>query len=352
MSILRSKHSGWTWEGKRTPFGGGKGGGSPPTPDYAAAAQQTAQGNLEAARAAAAANRVNQVTPYGNLTYSQQNGGPTFNSQAYQQAMDSYNQAMQSYGASGVNSTDENGNPTVQYRGTQPTMPQYSDFVSQPNPDSGWTATTTLSPDQQKLLDIQNQTSIQLGGLQQKGLGYVENMIQKPFDTSALPQVGINAGENYSDAIMRRLQPQLQMEQKSFDQRMANQGIPVGSEAYTNARRQFDMGQNDRLVAAQTGGIGVGLQANQQGFNQAGYIRNEPINTLNAIRSGSQVTNPTFQSVPQQATTQGADVLGATQAGYNAQLGASNASNAASASNTGGLYALGGTALMAGAMAF
>lgn len=29
MSILRSKHSGWTWEGRRTPFGGGSGGGQP-----------------------------------------------------------------------------------------------------------------------------------------------------------------------------------------------------------------------------------------------------------------------------------------------------------------------------------
>jgi hypothetical protein len=29
MSILRSKHSGWTWEGRRTPFGGGSGGGGP-----------------------------------------------------------------------------------------------------------------------------------------------------------------------------------------------------------------------------------------------------------------------------------------------------------------------------------
>jgi hypothetical protein len=41
------------------------------TPDYAGAAQQTAQGNLEAARAATAANRVNQRTPYGNLEYTQ-----------------------------------------------------------------------------------------------------------------------------------------------------------------------------------------------------------------------------------------------------------------------------------------
>jgi hypothetical protein len=334
MSILRhlNKHHGYTFEGKRTPLGGGKGGSAPPPPDYAGAAQQTAQGNLEAARAAAAANRVNQVTPYGTLTYSQSQV-PTFNSQAYTAALNAYQQS------GGV---DANGNPLP--------APSYNDFMTQPNPDQGWTATTTLSPEQQQLLDIQNATSIQLGGLQQQGLGYVENMINKPFGTENLPQVGINAGEDYSAAIMRRLGPQLQMEQKSFDQKMANQGIPVGSEAYQNAKRQFDMTQSDRLVAAQTGGIGVGLQANQQGFNQLGYMRNEPINTLNAIRSGSQVTNPTFQSVPQQATTQGADILGATQAGYNAQLGGYNASQAASAANTGGLYQLGGTALMAGAM--
>lgn len=30
MSILRSKHSGWTWEGRRTPFGGSGGGGGGP----------------------------------------------------------------------------------------------------------------------------------------------------------------------------------------------------------------------------------------------------------------------------------------------------------------------------------
>jgi hypothetical protein len=321
----------------------GKGGGSaPPPPDYTGAAKETAAGNIEAARAAAAANRVNQVTPYGTLTYSQSQV-PTFNSQAYRTALDAYNNARQTY----TPQKDEYGNIT---NPMDFTAPNYADFMSKPNPDQGWTATTKLSPEQQQLLDIQNATSLQLGGLQQKGLGYVENMISKPFGVENLPQVGINAGEDYSSAIMRRLGPQLQMEQKSFDQRMANQGIPVGSEAYANARRVFDMGQNDRLVSAQTGGIDVGLRANQQGFNQLGYMRNEPINTLNAIRSGSQVTNPTFQSVPQQATTQGADILGATQAGYNAQLGGYNASQAASAANTGGLYSLGGTAIMAGAM--
>jgi hypothetical protein len=43
----------------------GKGGSPPPPPDYAGAARETAQGNLEAARVATAANRVNQITPYG-----------------------------------------------------------------------------------------------------------------------------------------------------------------------------------------------------------------------------------------------------------------------------------------------
>jgi len=43
MSILKSKHSGWTFEGKRTPFGGGK--GAPAAPNYTAAAEATAAGN-------------------------------------------------------------------------------------------------------------------------------------------------------------------------------------------------------------------------------------------------------------------------------------------------------------------
>ena len=234
-----------------------------------------------AAEATAAGNRVSQYTPYGSLVYSQ-------------------------------SGADTQGNPT-------------------------WQANVNLSPDQQKLLEQQTQTSLGLGNLQNQGLGYVSNMLANPFDTSQLPQVGINPGETYSDAIMRRLQPQLQQEQGSFDAQMANQGIPVGSEAYMNAKRAFDQRQNDKLTSAIVGGMQTGLQANQQGFQQAGYIRNEPINTLNAIRSGSQVTNPSFVSTPA-----GPDYLGATQSQYNAQLAGANAQNAANNSFTSGLMGLGG----------
>ena len=47
----------------------GKSASAPPPPDYAGAARETAAGNLEAARANIAANRVNQYTPYGSLEY-------------------------------------------------------------------------------------------------------------------------------------------------------------------------------------------------------------------------------------------------------------------------------------------
>lgn len=235
-----------------------------------------------AAEATAAGNRVSQYTPYGSFVYSQQG-------------------------------TDSEGNPM-------------------------WAATTSLSPEQQKLLDIQNKTSLGLGQLQQQGLGYVENMLANPFDTSKLAQTGINPGETMQDSIMRRLQPQMQQQSDAFDARMANQGIVPGTQAYENAKRSFDQQQNDLLTSAVIQGTQTGLAANQQGFNQLGYIRNEPINTLNAIRSGSQVTNPTFGQ-----TAAGPDLLGATQAGYNAQLGAANAQNAAQNSFTSGLMGLGGT---------
>ena len=55
---------------------------APAAPDYTGAANATAAGNLAAAQAATAANRVNQVTPYGNLDYSQSGtdaqGNPTW----------------------------------------------------------------------------------------------------------------------------------------------------------------------------------------------------------------------------------------------------------------------------------
>lgn len=260
---------------------------TPQTPDYTKAAEATAKGNLDAARQATAANRVNQVTPYGTLRYE-------------------------------ITGQDPYGNPT-------------------------WTATSALSPDQQRLYNYDIASSLGLGELQNKGLNYVSNMLDKPFDTSNLAKTGINPGEEMTSSIMRRLGPTIEMERKQFDTQMANQGIPVGSEAYNNAKRDFDARQNDKLTSAVIQGTDTGLRARGQGFSELAYQRNEPINTLNAVRSGSQVTNPNsyYVNAPQQATTTGADYLSAAGMTGNANIAQANAENAQRNAMISGLFSLG-----------
>jgi hypothetical protein len=264
---------------------------APAPPDYAAAARETAQGNLAAAQTATAANRVNQVTPYGNLNYAE-------------------------------TGTDSRGNPI-------------------------WTATQTLSPAQQQLLDYQNQTSMGLGRLAGQGLGYVENMLNTPFDTSALPSTGFNPSQSYQDAYMQRLAPQIEQGQERLQQRLANQGIDIGSVAYDRAMQNQAQRENDLLLGATTQGFGVGQQARQSALQEQAYLRNEPLNTLSAVRTGAQVTGPQFVNSAQQATTGGADILGASQMGYNAQMGDFNQQQAAQQNFNQGLMGLGGAGIMA-----
>jgi hypothetical protein len=342
---------------------------APAAPDYRGAAVETAAGNLEAARAAAAANRVNQFTPYGSLVYSQQG---TFDPRGYEQAYQSYQKALSQQGGGlpqGYSLTDPN--PMQARLAVQPKdgfqfaysptgerievplgagdlkAPRPEDFLTAPaNADQGWTARQILSPEQQQLLDIQNRLSQRTGGLAETGIGYLENTLAKPFDTSKLPSTGFNPSQTYQEAYMQRLAPQLQMGREQLAQDLANKGIDIGSKAYENAMRMQAQRENDLLLGATTQGFGVGQQARTQGLQEAAYLRNEPLNMLNALRSGAQVQGPQFVNSAQQATTAGPDILGAAQMGYNAQMGDFNAKQAAQANLNQGLFQLGGSAMM------
>lgn len=240
----------------------------PPAPDYKGAAEQTA-----------ASQRVNQVTPYGSLTYSAPSSG---------------------------NSADP------------------------------WTQTISLSPEQQQLLSQQNQLSLGLGALGQQGLGYVQDTMNNLPNASDLPAQQINAGQTAQDAIMARLEPSFQRQEQQLQTRLANQGIAQGSEAYKNATSDFGQQRNDAMLQAALRGIDVGQQARQQALQEQNYYTTQPINLLNAVRSGSQVSNPTFGQ-----TGPGANYAGAAaQQGqydmnaYNQRVGQQN-------SMMGGLFGLG-----------
>ncbi len=254
---------------------------APPAPDYVGAAQQTAAGDLEAARAQTAANRVNQVTPYGSLTYTQNPG----------------------YG-----------------------------------PDGGWTATQSLAPAQQQLLDQQNKTSLGLSQLADRGLGYVDQALGNNITAADLPADMVNAGQTGQDALMARFQPQMDQSRKALDAQLANQGITLGSEAYDNAMRTQSQGENDLKMQAALNGINVGQNAQNQQLSLKTALQNQPVNMLNAVRTGSQVTNPQFTNVPQQGQTSGANMNAATAAQgqyghglYNSQVASTNSANSATA---------------------
>jgi hypothetical protein len=174
-------------------------------------------------------------------------------------------------------------------------------------------------------------------------LNQVTNQYSNGFNGGNLPSYGINPNQTYSDAIMQRLQPQQQMQQKQFDAQMANQGIPVGSEAYNNANRQFQQTLNDQRTSAIVGGMQTGLQANQQQYNQNLANYQLPLNVANQIKG---LSTPNYINPASQQTTAGADALSAGIGGYNAAMGQYNAGQARNQNMTSGLFGLAGAGLM------
>ena len=89
-------------------------------------------------------------------------------------------------------------------------------------------------------------------------------------------------------------------------------------------------------------------------INSAEYIttfKNDGLGNFTFYEATSyycgNLQNPSFVNSAQQATTSGADILGATQMGYNAQMGDFNAKQAAQQNLNSGLMGLGGAAMMA-----
>lgn len=267
----------------------------PPPPDLAGAATAQGAANKDAAIASAQLSNPNVTNPYGGQSVSYTNDPTT-------------------------------GNPV-------PNVNQY------------------LSPSGQKLFDTYQGVNQQLGDVAQQGVGYVQNMLDKPFDQSQLPAAPVSPGQTYTDAAFSRLQPNIDQQRSQLDTQLANQGINVGSNpvAYANAKRIQDQSENDQRAAITTSSVGQDQAARQAAIQEQSYFRNEPLNTLNAVRSAAPVGVPQFQGY-QGSQVAASPVFGATQAQsqynqglYNAQVGQQNA-------QTSGLFGLGSAGVGAGTM--
>lgn len=139
---------------------------------------------------------------------------------------------------------------------------------------------------------------------------------QGGLNTSNVAAMPVNAGMTGQQAIMNRLAPQLERADASTRQRLINQGLVPGGEAYENAMISQNQQKNDLLSQAALQGIGLDTAANAQGFNQA----------LQAGQYGNQAVAQNFAQ-GQAATAAGNQAVGQN---FGQGLAAQQAQNAAS----------------------
>jgi len=170
--------------------------------------------------------------------------------------------------------------------------------------------------------------------------GYWETVPGSPGKWVATKKTGSDAlqpwsamgNENYEesrrrveDALYSRIEPQLGRDRESLETRLAGQGIRLGTEAYDRAIDEFNRQSTDaRMRTVLAGGkeqsrlFGMDLQ--RAGFNnnlrlqqlqEALTRRNQPLNEIIGLLSGTQITPPTFMgaNMPTIPTTDNAGII-------------------------------------------
>lgn len=259
----------------------------PPAPDPVATARAQGASNIGTAAATQTINMVDQYTPDGSLVYEQ-------------------------IGSAGV----PDG-----FGGTS-NVPRYK-------------ATQTLSEQQQALKGVNDATDMNLATIGRDQSAKIGGMLSEP--------VNLNNEATESrlmDLGRKRLDPMWDRRQQDFETEMVNRGIRPGSAAYSGARGDLEQGRNDAYNSLLLGGRAQAVQ-------EALAERNQPINEITALMSGSQVSQPNFVNTPN-AQVAGVDYTGLVRDNYNAQMQQWQSKVNSNNAMMGGLFGLAGSAATAG----
>lgn len=196
-----------------------------------------------------------------------------------------------------------------------------------------FTATQTLSPQQQATNDQNQKAEFNLASIANNQSGFLNDYLGKPVD---LNNEATEA--RLFELGSKRLDPRFAREDESLRTRLANQGIQEGSAAYDAAYGNFNQSKNDAYTQLLLSGRG---QATQEALTE----RNQPINEISALLSGSQVSQPNFVNaqMPQIPTTDNAGII---QQDYQNRLGAWQQKTQQRNSLLGGLFGLGSNMIM------
>lgn len=194
--------------------------------------------------------------------------------------------------------------------------------------------TTSLSPEQQAIYATGQKTQQNLANTAQTQSGRLDTLLQQPF---SLNNEATEA--RLMELGSKRLDPQLAQRREQEAARLSNQGIKLGSTAYDRAMNLVDQGENDARNQ-------LLLTGRNQAVQEALLERNQPINEIIGLASGSQVQMPQFGATPQTGMA-GTDVAGITQGAHNSNMAAYGQQMGQYNSTMGGLFGLGANALMA-----
>ncbi len=332
---------------------GKKSGPAPPDPVATANAQAAA--NEKAAITQQKMNMVDQFTPYGNLIYSQ---GGQWDEEGYDEAMKRYQTELDAFNA---RPTSQTGLSPIQQRGFGmfgggPKAPTRESFGYDP---LKYTATTTLTPDQQRMLDLSNRAAIQFGEIGNEQLDRVGDRFKDPLDFShlgAAPVANEETRQNATASILNRMNPVWNQDEERLHQQLANQGIMQGSEAWRRGIDDFNRMKTDaRLAADQFGGqemartYGLEQNARNQAINELIQQRQLPLNELVALTQGQQVQSPSFVNTPH-AEVDPAPIGDYIYANYQGRQQNFENRNNFNSALMGGLFGMGSMGILAGGL--
>jgi hypothetical protein len=209
-----------------------------------------------------------------------------------------------------------NYNPTgsqsfVDSTGKTVTVPQY-------------TQTTTLSPEQQGIFDKSQAAQSNIAGIAQDQSAAIGDYLKDPFEFN-----NQDAADWAYDLGASRIRPEQQRNEEALRSRLVNSGLRPGTQAWDSEMSRMTNANTDQMNQ-------LALTGRGQAFGEALATRNQPINEITALLSGSQVSNPAQMSGPTpQASVGGVDYTGLVNQQYQSKLQNSNAL-------LGGLFGLAG----------
>lgn len=192
-------------------------------------------------------------------------------------------------------------------------------------PDGRVTRTTQMSPEETAMLARMNQQRERAMGTAGATFSQVERNAQTPFNLDGIPQMPgdyeqfrRSTEDKVYDAFKRRTDGQFARQEQGLQQKLADQGIPVGSARWKAEMDQFSRNRNDASLDAQLTAFDAGGNEADRMFRNQGQLRNQAIDERQLVRDRPMQEYQSLMSgvslnTPQYSQTQPVDVAGIAQ---------------------------------------